>query len=139
LATHYSYLEAERMNVNRLEFYEHENPVDEKIKEEIDDEIAHAPQAPSELEQRLKLHNSSSPRDAGGDIDAAWEEVNTSGSEAVFGHNPTPDQSDVEANAHAMGIDFADNEPLDVIEKLSKRDRDRFELNENSKSSEDMI
>jgi len=127
------------MNVNRLEFYEYETPMDEKMKKEIDDEIAHVPQAPSELEQRLKVHNSSSPRDSGGDIDAAWEEVNTSGSESVFGHNPTPDQSNVEENAHAMGIDFADNEPLNILDKMEDRDRDRFELNESSKSTDDMI
>lgn len=127
------------MNVNRLEFYENEMPPDPEIQEMMDDEIAHVPQAPNELRERLDEHHSSSPRDSGGDIDAAWEEVNTSGSEAVFGHNPTPDQSDVEANAHAMGIDFADNEPLDIVDKMQKRDRDRYELNEASKSSEDMI
>src|SRR5687768_4958727 len=124
---------------NSLEFYENENPVDEEMKQFIDDEISHAPQAPGELEERLHDHHSSSPADSGGDIDAQWEEVNGSGSEAVFGHNPTPDQSDVEENAHAMGIDFADNEPLDFIKKVERRDEDRFELNENSKSTDDMI
>ncbi|MFL6468884.1 MAG: DUF6335 family protein [Pyrinomonadaceae bacterium] len=127
------------MNGKQLEFYENENPPDQEIKDMMDDEIAHVPQAPSELNERLADHNSSSPRDSGGDIDAAWEEVNGSGSEAVFGHNPTPDQSDVEENAHAMGIDFADNEPLDIVDKIRKRDRDRYELNEDSKSTEDMI
>ncbi len=121
------------------EFYEDELPVDNAIKEFMDDEIAHTPHAPSELEQRLKENNSASPADSGGDIDAEWEDVNDSGSEAVFGHNPTPDQSDVEDNAHAMGIDFQDNQPLDFVEKVRKRDRDRFELDESSKSSEDMI
>jgi hypothetical protein len=127
------------MNGRQLEFYENENPVDEDIQAEIDDEIASVPKAPNELEERIAEHHSSSPRDSGGDIDAQWEEVNTSGSEAVFGHNPTPDQSDVEENAHAMGIDFADNEPLDLVDKMRKRDRDRFELNEGSKTSDDMI
>ena len=122
-----------------MEFYEDELPVDSEIKELMDDEIAHAPHAPSELEQRLKESNAASPADSGGDIDAEWEDVNDSGSEAVFGHNPTPDQSDVEDNAHAMGIDFQDNEPLDFVDKVRKRDRDRFELDESSKSSEDML
>ncbi len=122
-----------------LEFYEKEAPPDEEIKEFMDEEIAHVPQAPSELADRLNEHHSSSPADSGGDIDALWEEVNGSGSEAVFGHNPTPDQSDVEENAHAMGIDFEDNEPLDFTEKMDKRDRDRYELKENSKSTRDMI
>lgn len=122
-----------------LEFYENEELPDEEIKELMDEEIAHAPQAPNELRERLREHHSSSPADSGGDIDADWEDVNSTGSEAVFGHNPTPDQSDVEENAHAMGIDYEDNEPLDLLEKLEKRDRDRFELNENSKSGGDTI
>ena len=122
-----------------LEFYERESPTDPEIKELMDDEIAHAPQAPNELKQRLREHNSSSPADSGGDIDASWEEVNSTGSESFGGHNPTPDQSDVEENAHAYGIDFQDNEPLDILEKMEKRDRDRFELDESSKGEGDMI
>ena len=113
--------------------------MDSDVKQFMDDEIAHVPQAPNELTERLAEHHSSSPRDSGGDIDAQWEEVNGSGSEAVFGHNPTPDQSDVEENAHAMGIDFADNEPLNFTEKFERRDRDRFEMNENSKSDGNSI
>jgi hypothetical protein len=122
-----------------LEFYEQEEPGDEEIKEFMDEEIAQAPQAPNELAERLMEHHSSSPADSGGDVDADWEEVNSSGSEAFGGHNPTPDQSDVEENAHAMGIDFEDNEPLDFVEKMEKRDRDRYELNENSKTGNDTI
>ncbi len=94
---------------------------------------------PQELLERLKENHAASPADSGGDIDAEWEDVNDSGAESVFGHNPTPDQSDVEENAHAMGIDFEDNEPLDIIEKIEKRDRNRFELNENSKSGRNSI
>ena len=121
-----------------LEFYEKEPAPDQEIQEFMDDEIAHAPQSPHELVERIKVHNSSSPADAGGDIDASWEEVSDDGAETPFGHNPTPDQSDVEENAHAYGIDFQDNEPLDLLEKMEKRDRDRFELDENSKEG-DMI
>ena len=102
-------------------------------------EIDDAPTAPDELEQRVRENHSASPADSGGDIDAQWEEVNTTGSESVFGDNPTPDQSDVEANAHAMGINFEDNEPLDFIKKLEKRDDDRYELDESSKSDDDTI
>jgi len=102
-------------------------------------EIEDAPRAPDELEQRVRENHSASPADSGGDIDAQWEEVNTTGSESVFGDNPTPDQSDVEANAHAMGINFEDNEPLDFVKKLEKRDDDRYELDESSKSDGDTI
>lgn len=116
-----------------LEFYEKETPPDAEIKELMDDEIAHVPQAPHELLERLHEHNSTSPADSGGDVDAEWEGANDDGAEAVFGHNPTPDQSDVEENAHAYGINFEDNEPLDIVEKMEKRDRNRFEMDENSK------
>ena len=127
------------MTGKKLEFYENERPVDENFEAEIDGEIAAAPKAPGELLERIHEHHSSSPADSGGDIDAEWEDVNDSGAESVFGHNPTPDQSDVEENAHAMGVNFEDNEPLDLLEKMEKRDRERFELDEGSKDREDMI
>ena len=87
-----------------LEFYDKEAPTDKEIQELMDEEIAHVPQAPGELIQRLNEHNSTSPADSGGDIDATWEDANDDGAESFGGHNPTPDQSDVEENAHAYGI-----------------------------------
>ena len=122
-----------------LEFYENETIADKEITDFMDEEIAHVPQAPGELAQRLKEHHSTSPADSGGDIDAEWEDANDSGAESVFGHNPTPDQSDVEENAHAMGINYEDNEPLDILEKIEKRDRHRYELDESSKDKGDSI
>ena len=127
------------MPSKNMEFYEDAPVPDADIQELMNAEIANAPQAPNELKERLREHHSSSPADSGGDIDADWEDVNDSGAESVGGHNPTPDQSDVEENAHAMGIDFQDNEPLDLLEKIEKRDRDRYELDENSKGEGDMI
>lgn len=122
-----------------LEFYNDESVVSEGFQKGIDEEIERVPHDAAEINERIILNTSSSPADSGGDIDAAWEEVDSSGSESVFGHNPTPDQSDVEKNAHAMGIDFQDNEPLDFVEKIERRDRDRFEMDESSKNSGDSI
>ncbi|HVF31289.1 MAG TPA: DUF6335 family protein [Pyrinomonadaceae bacterium] len=127
------------INGKQLEFYEREEVPDEETQAFITEEIQHAPKAPQELLDRINENSAASPADAGGDIDADWEDVNNSGAETVFGHNPTPDQSDVEENAHAMGIDYEDNEPLDLLEKIEKRDRDRYELNESSKSGNDTI
>lgn len=127
------------MTSKPLEFYENEPLPDPEIDAERKAEIDSAPMHPQELLERVHEHHSSSPADSGGDIDAEWEDVNDSGAESVFGHNPTPDQSDVEENAHAMGINFEDNEPLDLLEKMEKRDRNRYELDEDSKSGEDMI
>jgi hypothetical protein len=126
-------------DVNDLEIYEDAPTPDSKIERERIDQIEGVPMAPEELAERLDENHAASPADSGGDIDAEWEEVNTSGSEAVFGHNPTPDQSDVELNAHAMGINFEDKQPLDFVKNLAKRDEDRFELDEASKSSDDSI
>ena len=112
---------------------------DPEIEEFMEEEISRAPKDPELLAHRLRNNTAASPKDAGGDLDAAWEEVNDSGSETVAGDNPTPDQSLVEENASAMGVSFEDNEELEFIDKIEKRDRDRYELDENSKASEDMI
>ncbi len=127
------------MNPDLLELDEDEIESEKGFQAEIDDEISSVPHDTSELIERLRENTAASPADSGGDIDADWEDVNTSGEESVFGANPTPDQSDVEANAHAMGINFEDNEPLDFTEKMEKRDRDRFELDEDSKGEDDSI
>ena len=127
------------MNGKNLEFYENESVPSEEFEAELSEEIASVPKAPQELLERIREHHSSSPADSGGDIDAEWEDVSDSGAESVFGHNPTPDQSDVEENAHAMGVNFEDNEPLDRLEKMEKRDRNRFELDEDSKKGEETI
>ena len=110
-----------------------------EIEEFMELEISRAPKDPDLLAHRLRNNTAASPRDAGGDIDADWEDVNDSGSETVAGDNPTPDQSLVEENASAIGVTFEDNEELEFIDKVEKRDRDRCELDENSKASENMI
>ena len=112
---------------------------DPEIEEFMELEISRAPKDPEQLAHRLRNNTAASPRDAGGDLDAAWEDVNDSGSETVAGDNPTPDQSLVEENASAMGVSYEDNEELEFIDKIERRDRERYELDENSKASEDMI
>jgi uncharacterized protein DUF6335 len=112
---------------------------DPEIEEFMELEISRAPKDPDLLAHRLRNNTAASPRDAGGDLDAAWEDVNDSGSETVAGDNPTPDQSLVEENASAMGVSYEDNEELEFIDKIEKRDRERYELDENSKASENMI
>ncbi len=121
------------MSGKELEFYKDQPVADDDIKELMDEEIEHAPKAPGELKERLEEHHSTSPALSGGDIDAEWEDANDSGAENVGGHNPTPDQSNVEENADAIGIHFEDNEPLDFEKKIEKRDKDRFEMRETSK------
>ncbi len=126
------------MPSKNMEYYDDAPIADEEVQDLMNEEIEHAPQAPNELAERLREHHSTSPADSGGDIDAEWEDANDSGAESFGGHNPTPDQSDVEENAHAMGINFEDNEPLD-LDKIDKRDRDRYEMKEGSKGRSNSI
>lgn len=118
-----------------LEYYGNQEAPDQEVSELMAEEIKNSPKATGELVERLIEFHSSSPAMSGGDIDAEWEESEDTGDEAVFGHNPTPDQSNVEANAHAMGIDFQDDEELDFMEKMEERDANRFELEEESKTN----
>ncbi len=112
---------------------------DPEIHELMEEEILRAPKDPELLAHRLRNNTASSPRDAGGDLDANWEDVNESGSETVAGDNPTPDQSMVEENANALGVSFEDNEELEFLDKIEKRDRDRFELDPRSKANDESI
>ena len=112
---------------------------DPEIEEFMEEEISRAPKDPDLLAQRLRNNTAASPLDAGGDFDAAWEDVNDSGTETISGDNPTPDQSVVEENAHAVGVNYEDNEELEFLDKIERRDRDRFELDERSKADDDTI
>lgn len=112
---------------------------DPEIEEFMEEEILRAPKDPDLLAQRLRNNTAASPRDAGGDLDASWEDVNEDGSETVSGDNPTPDQSMVEENALAVGVSFEDNEELDFLKKIERLDRDRFELDPRSKTDGDSI
>lgn len=110
-----------------------------EIEEFMEEEIARAPKDSDHLANRLRNNTAASPQDAGGDPDASWEDVNDSGTESVAGDNPTPDQSDVEENAHAVGVNFEDNEELEVLDKIERRDRERFELDPRSKTEDNSI
>jgi hypothetical protein len=109
------------------------------IEKFMEEEIHRAPKDPEMLAQRLRNNTAASPDDAGGDVDAVWEEVNDSGTETIAGDNPTPDQSLVEENAHAVGVNYEDNEELEIIDKIERRDRDRYELDERSKTDDGTI
>lgn len=112
---------------------------DPEIEKFMEEEISRAPKDPELLARRLKDHNATSPKDTGGDPDADWDDVNQDGSETFAGDNPTPDQSMVEENAQALGVTYEDNEDLEFIDKIDRRDRDRFELDQRSKADDDTI
>jgi hypothetical protein len=112
---------------------------DPDIEEFMEEEIARAPKDPTQLANRLRQHTAASPADAGGDLDASWENAEGSGEESVSGDHALPDQSDVEENAHAVGVNFEDNEELEVLDKIERRDRQRYELDPRSKTEDDTI
>lgn len=64
-----------------------------------------------------------------GDLEVDARYASTVGEEAPGGGNPTPDQDIVEDIGRAVGLTYEDNEPLQVDDKLRKRDQDRWELN----------
>jgi hypothetical protein len=68
----------------------------------------------------------------GGDVDDDWYQAEVVGEEAVGGQNPTPDQNVTEALLHSAGIDSTDGEPVRTLDKLTRRDLHRWELDPSS-------
>lgn len=85
--------------------------------------------------QELEKYTSTSPRLTGGDVDAAWEQADSVGEEAVGGTVATPDQSVVDQLGAAVGLEMDDREFLHTAEILENRDDKRWELD--PMSSED--
>jgi len=50
----------------------------------------------------------------------------------VGGSTPTPDQDRVDELGEAVGVTYEDTEPLDIDDKLNKRDKQRWELDPRS-------
>jgi Family of unknown function (DUF6335) len=67
-------------------------------------------------------------RISGGDIDVDLDQAYFTGDEAPGGDNPTPDQEVVDEIGEAIGVEYQDNEELGTTEKVSKRDKHRWEL-----------
>jgi hypothetical protein len=81
-----------------------------------------------ELREALHEHTETSPALTGGDIDADWQGAYAVGDEAPGGDNPTPDQDRVDDIGKALGLQYDDNEELKAVDKITERDRHRWEL-----------
>jgi hypothetical protein len=80
-----------------------------------------------DAEKDLRVHTSSSPRLAGGDVDADWRRADSIGEEAPGGTVATPDQNVVDDLGDALGVSRApDEEFRPSAEILEARDRDRW-------------
>lgn len=83
----------------------------------------------------LEEYTSTSPKLTGGDVDAAWEQADAVGDEAVGGTAPTPDQDIVDEIGAAVGLEMDDQAFLRTTEILEERDVRRWDLD--PMSSED--
>jgi hypothetical protein len=88
-----------------------------------------------ELRSELRLHTEASPELTAGDVDAKWQDAYAVGDEAPGGDNPTPDQDRVDDIGKALGVTYDDNEELKASDKITERDKHRWELD--PASSED--
>jgi Family of unknown function (DUF6335) len=88
-----------------------------------------------ELDERRREHRGMSPEIAGGDIDVDLEDAYFTGESSPGGDNPTPDQDVVDDIGRALGVEYEDNEELKGSDKVTKRDKHRWELD--PASSED--
>ncbi|PSN13240.1 hypothetical protein C7293_16770 [filamentous cyanobacterium CCT1] len=75
---------------------------------------------------------SGSPTTAG-DPDAMIDQAKVVGEEAIGGTTPTPDQSNVDEIAAAVGINTQAEHPVAVKREMDRRDDQRFELDPDSK------
>src|SRR5450631_2935864 len=82
----------------------------------------------AEVAESLREHRGMSPSITGGDVDVNVEDAYFTGDEAPGGDNPTPDQEVVDDIGKALGVEYQDNEELKASEKVTERDRHRWEL-----------
>ena len=68
-----------------------------------------------------------------GDPDAMQEQAKVVGEEAIGGTTPTPDQSNVDDIADAVGIETKAEQPVNVVNEMHQRDDQRYELDPDSK------
>jgi hypothetical protein len=81
---------------------------------------------------QMRQHHSKTPDLSGGDVDAAWQDSDVSGEESVGGTAPTPDQDRVDDLGDAFGLNYDDDEPLDTVTKIQRRDRNRLDMSPSS-------
>ena len=65
---------------------------------------------------------------AAGDPDVDSVDAFFTGEEAPGGDNPTPDQDIVDDIGKALGVQYEDNEELKAADKVTQRDKHRWEL-----------
>ena len=79
------------------------------------------------LKHQRREHTEAGPDLTAGDVDADWEDAYQDGDEAPGGDNPTPDQDVVEEIGRALGVEYDDSEELKGSDKITERDKHRWE------------
>jgi hypothetical protein len=82
----------------------------------------------AEIAERRQDFASMTPAITGGDVDVNVENAYFTGDEAPGGDNPTPDQDIVDDIGRAIGVEYQDNEELRSSDKVTARDKHRWEL-----------
>lgn len=121
------------IDAGRAESQQYE-PGDE-VRQEFED-VQRLISGGAQLRRELSEHHSRTPVLSGGDVDADWRRADI-GDETVGGSAPTPDQAVVDELGQALGLTYADDEPLRCGSKVNARDRNRWELD--PASSEDYL
>jgi hypothetical protein len=89
----------------------------------------------AEMAQSRANQASLTPDISAGDVDVNVEDAYFVGDESPGGDNPTPDQDVVDEIGKALGVEYQDAEELRGSDKVSDRDKHRWELD--PASSED--
>ena len=82
----------------------------------------------AEIAEHLADHTETGPELTAGDVDASWESAYSTGDEAPGGDNPTPDQDIVDDIGRSLGLVYEDTEELKGADKITERDKHRWEL-----------
>jgi Family of unknown function (DUF6335) len=82
----------------------------------------------AEMAESALNHATMTPAITGGDVDADVENAYFSGDEAPGGDNPTSDQDIVDDIGKALGVTYQDAEELKAADKVTERDKHRWEL-----------
>ena len=101
---------------------------------DLDRDASAARSGRHELAEKQRQHRNMNDF-GGGDPDVDVEDAYFTGEEAPGGDNPTPDQDIVDDIDKALGLEYEDNEELKASDKVTARDKHRWELD--PASSED--
>jgi hypothetical protein len=82
----------------------------------------------ADIERRRIEHGGMSSSITGGDVDVNVEDAYFTGDEAPGGDNPSPDLEVVDDIGKALGVQYGDSEELRGSDKVTERDKHRWEM-----------